>query len=94
MKRRVSGFSSRLLAAAGCGDSATVDVGGQAREYIETGKAKLVFRGRTRRFSREQRVSFIDLRFANQMNWIEDFDDNGMITRDALKQVIDPLAGG
>jgi len=76
------------------GDSATADVGGQAREHIETGKAKLVFRGLARCFSGAQCVSFIDLRFANQMNWIEDFDDNGMITRNALKQVIDPLVGG
>ena len=67
------------------------------REYIDTGKAKLVFRefplnevdrmasGVARCFSGDQYFSFIDLLFANQMNWIKDFDGNGMTRGDILE---------
>jgi len=67
------------------------------KEYIETGKAKLVFRefplnevdrmasAVARCFSGDQYFSFIDLLFANQMNWIKDFDGNGMTHGDIIE---------
>lgn len=66
------------------------------KEYIETGKAKLIFRefpldgaarmasAVARCFSGDQYFSFIDLLFANQMNWIKDFDGNGQITKEDI----------
>ena len=68
-----------------------------AREYIDTGKAKLIFReyplnevdrmasAVARCFSGDEYFSFIDLLFANQMNWIKDFDGNGMTRGDILE---------
>src|SRR5262245_42647744 len=58
------------------------------RNYIDTGKVKLVFReypldaaarmasAVARCFNGDEYFSFIDLLFANQMNWIKDFDGN------------------
>lgn len=67
------------------------------KDYIDTGKAKLVFRefplnevdrmasAVARCFSGDQYFSFIDLLFANQMEWIKDFDGNGMTHGDILE---------
>jgi len=139
MKIGLLAAAAVALVVAGCGDSSTVDSGGQAveitandmvrgkadapvtiveyasltcphcaafnqevvpqltRDYIDTGKAKLVFRefplndvdrmaaGVARCFSGDQYFSFIDLLFANQMNWIKDFDGNGMTRGDILE---------
>src|SRR5258708_693686 len=64
-----------------------------AKDYIDTGKVKLIFReypldgaarmasAVARCFSGDQYFSFIDLLFANQMNWIKDFDNNGQLTK-------------
>jgi protein-disulfide isomerase len=66
------------------------------KAYIDTGKAKLIFRefpldgaarmasAVARCFSGEQYFSFIDLLFANQMNWIKDFDGNQQITKEDI----------
>jgi protein-disulfide isomerase len=63
------------------------------KEYIETGKAKLVFREFpldgaaqlastvARCFEGDQYFSFIDLLFANQMNWTKDQDGDQQLTR-------------
>jgi protein-disulfide isomerase len=74
------------------------------KEYIETGKAKLVFRefpldgaarmasAVARCFSGEQYFSFIDLLFANQMNWIKDFDGNQQITKEDIVEGLAQMA--
>ena len=74
------------------------------KEYIDTGKAKLVFRefpldgaarmasAVARCFSGDQYFSFIDLLFANQMNWIKDFDGNGTMTREDIVEGLAQLA--
>ena len=74
------------------------------KEYIETGKAKLVFRefpldgaarmasAVARCFSGDQYFSFIDLLFANQMNWIKDFDGNQQITREDIVEGLAQMA--
>jgi protein-disulfide isomerase len=74
------------------------------KEYIDTGKAKLVFRefpldgaarmasAVARCFSGDQYFSFIDLLFANQMNWIKDFDGNQMITREDIVEGLSQMA--
>ena len=66
------------------------------KDYIDTGKVKLIFRefpldgaarmasAVARCFSGDQYFSFIDLLFANQMNWIKDFDGNQMITKEDI----------
>jgi protein-disulfide isomerase len=66
------------------------------KDYIETGKVKLIFReypldgaarmasAVARCFSGDQFFSFIDLVFANQMNWIKDFDNNNQITKEDI----------
>ena len=67
------------------------------KDYIDTGKVKLVFREFpldsiatmastvARCFQGDQYFAFIDLLFANQMNWIKDFDGNGMTRGDILE---------
>jgi protein-disulfide isomerase len=74
------------------------------KEYIDTGKAKLVFRefpldgaarmasAVARCFSGDQYFSFIDLLFANQMNWIKDFDGNQQITREDIVEGLSQMA--
>jgi protein-disulfide isomerase len=74
------------------------------KDYIETGKAKLVFRefpldgaarmasAVARCFSGDQYFSFIDLLFANQMNWIKDFDGNQQITREDIVEGLAQMA--
>jgi protein-disulfide isomerase len=64
------------------------------KDYVETGKVKVVFRefpldgaarmasAVARCLSGDQYFSFIDLLFANQMNWIKDFDNNSQVTRE------------
>ena len=64
------------------------------KDYIEPGKVKLIFReypldggarmasAVARCLSGDQFFSFIDLLFANQMNWIKDFDGNGQLTKE------------
>ncbi len=64
------------------------------KNYVETGKVKFIFReypldgaarmasAVARCLSGDQYFSFIDLLFANQMNWIKDFDGNNQITRE------------
>jgi protein-disulfide isomerase len=64
------------------------------KDYVDTGKVKVVFReypldgaarmasGVARCLSGDQFFSFIDLLFANQMNWIKDFDGNGQLTKE------------
>lgn len=76
-----------------------------AKEYIDTGKAKLVFRefpldgaarlaaAVARCFSGAQYFSFIDLLFANQPNWIKDFDGNGMVAREDILEGLSQMAG-
>src|SRR5689334_7598397 len=66
------------------------------KDYIDTGKVKLIFReypldgaarlasSVARCFSGDQYFSFIDLLFANQMNWIKDFDNNGQLTKEDI----------
>lgn len=63
-------------------------------DYVDTGKAKIIFRefpldGAARMASSLARCvpednfySFIDLLFLNQDKWIQDFDGNGQITRE------------
>jgi protein-disulfide isomerase len=74
------------------------------KDYIDTGKVKLVFReypldgaarmasAVARCFSGDQFFSFIDLLFANQMNWIKDFDNNQQITREDVLEGLAQLA--
>jgi len=76
-----------------------------AKEYLDTGKVKLVFRdfpldagarmasAVARCFSGDQYFSFIDLLFANQMGWIKDFDGNRMITREDIVEGLSQMAG-
>ena len=75
------------------------------KDYIDTGKVKLVFRdfpldaaarmasAVARCFSGDQYFSFIDLLFANQMGWIKDFDGNRMITREDIAEGLSQMAG-
>ncbi len=74
------------------------------KDYIDTGKVKLVFReypldgaarmasAVARCFSGEQYFSFIDLLFANQMNWIKDFDGNQQITKEDIVEGLTQMA--
>lgn len=73
------------------------------KDYIDTGKVKWVFReypldgaarmasGVARCLSGDQYFSFIDLLFANQMNWIKDFDGNGQLTREDIQQGLEMM---
>ena len=75
-----------------------------SKDYLETGKAKLVFRefpldgaarmasAVARCFSGDQYFSFIDLLFANQMNWMKDFDGNQQITREDIVEGLSQMA--
>jgi protein-disulfide isomerase len=74
------------------------------KEYIDTGKVKLVFRefpldgaarmasAVARCFSGAQYFSFIDLLFANQPNWIKDFDGGG-VSREDIVEGLSQMAG-
>ena len=74
------------------------------KDYIDTGKVKLIFReypldgaarmasAVARCFSGEQYFSFIDLLFANQMNWIKDFDNNGSLTKEDIVEGLTQMA--
>ena len=66
------------------------------KDYVDTGKVKVIFReypldgaarmasAVARCLSGDQYFSFIDLLFANQMNWIKDFDGNGQLTKEDI----------
>ena len=74
------------------------------KDYIETGKVKLIFReypldgaarmasAVARCFSGDQYFSFIDLLFTNQANWIKDFDNNQQITREDIVEGLAQMA--
>jgi len=74
------------------------------KDYIDTGKVKLIFReypldgaarmasAVARCFSGDQYFSFIDLLFANQMNWIKDFDNNQQITKEDIVEGLTQMA--
>ena len=74
------------------------------KDYIDTGKVKLVFReypldgaarmasAVARCFPGDQFFSFIDLLFANQMNWIKDFDNNQQITKEDVLEGLAQMA--
>jgi len=74
------------------------------KDYIDTGKVKFIFReypldgaarmasAVARCFSGEQYFSFIDLLFANQMNWIKDFDNNQQITKEDIVEGLTQMA--
>jgi protein-disulfide isomerase len=66
------------------------------KDYIDSGKVRMIFReypldgaarmasAVARCLSGDQYFSFIDLLFANQMNWIKDFDGNGQLTKEDI----------
>ena len=68
------------------------------KDYVDTGKVRMIFReypldgaarmasAVARCLSGDQYFSFIDLLFANQMNWIKDFDGNGQLTKEDIQQ--------
>jgi protein-disulfide isomerase len=74
------------------------------KNYVDTGKVKFVFRefpldgaarmasALARCFSGEQYFSFINLLFANQMEWIKDFDGNGMLSREDILEGLSRMA--
>jgi len=74
------------------------------KDYIDTGKVKLIFReypldgaarmasAVARCLSGDQYFSFIDLLFANQMNWIKDFDGNQQITKEDITEGLAQMA--
>jgi protein-disulfide isomerase len=74
------------------------------KDYIDTGKVKLIFRefpldgaarmasAVARCFSGDQYFSFIDLLFANQLNWIKDFNGDMMITREDIVEGLAQMA--
>ena len=74
------------------------------KDYVETGKVKVVFReypldgaarmasAVARCFTGDQYFSFIDLLFANQANWIKDFDGNQQITREDIVEGLAQMA--
>jgi protein-disulfide isomerase len=74
------------------------------KDYVETGKVKIVFRDYpldgaarmasavARCFTGDQYFSFIDLLFANQANWIKDFDNNQQITREDIVEGLSQMA--
>ena len=73
------------------------------KDYVDTGKVRMVFReypldgaarmasAVARCLSGDQYFSFIDLLFANQMNWIKDFDGNGQLTREDILQGLEQM---
>jgi protein-disulfide isomerase len=73
------------------------------KEYIDTGKVRMIFReypldgaarmasAVARCLSGDQYFSFIDLLFANQMNWIKDFDGNGQLTKEDIQQGLEQM---
>jgi protein-disulfide isomerase len=73
------------------------------KDYVDSGKVKMVFReypldGAARMASAvarclagDQYFSFIDLLFANQMNWIKDFDGNGQLTKEDIQQGLEQM---
>jgi protein-disulfide isomerase len=73
------------------------------KDYIETGKVRIIFReypldgaarmasAVARCLSGDQYFSFIDLLFANQMNWIKDFDGNGQLTKEDIQQGLEQM---
>jgi protein-disulfide isomerase len=73
------------------------------RDYVDTGKVRMIFReypldgaarmasAVARCLSGDQYFSFIDLLFANQMNWIKDFDGNGQLTREDILQGLEQM---
>jgi protein-disulfide isomerase len=74
------------------------------KDYVETGKVKVVFRefpldgaarmasAVARCFAGDQYFSFIDLLFANQSNWIKDFDGNQQITKEDIVEGLTQMA--
>ena len=74
------------------------------KDYVETGKVKVIFRefpldgaarmasAVARCFSGDQYFSFIDLLFANQANWIKDFDGNQQITKEDIVEGLSQMA--
>jgi protein-disulfide isomerase len=74
------------------------------KDYVDTGKVKVVFRefpldgaarmasAVARCFTGDQYFSFIDLLFANQANWIKDFDGNQQITREDVVEGLAQMA--
>jgi protein-disulfide isomerase len=74
------------------------------KDYVETGKVKVVFReypldgaarmasAVARCFTGDQYFSFIDLLFANQANWIKDFDGNKQLTREDILEGLTQMA--
>ena len=74
------------------------------KDYVETGKVKVVFReypldgaarmasAVARCFKGDQYFSFIDLLFANQANWIKDFDGNQQLTREDILEGLSQMA--
>ena len=74
------------------------------KDYVETGKVKVVFRefpldgaarmasAVARCFTGDQYFSFIDLLFANQANWIKDFDGNQQLTREDIVEGLTQMA--
>jgi protein-disulfide isomerase len=74
------------------------------KDYVETGKVKVVFRefpldgaarmasAVARCFTGDQYFSFIDLLFANQANWIKDFDGNQQLTREDILEGLTQMA--
>jgi protein-disulfide isomerase len=73
------------------------------KDYIDSGKVRMVFReypldgaarmasAVARCLSGDQYFSFIDLLFANQMNWIKDFDGNGQLTKEDIQQGLEQM---
>jgi protein-disulfide isomerase len=73
------------------------------KDYVDTGKVRMIFReypldgaarmasAVARCLSGDQYFSFIDLLFANQMNWIKDFDGNGQLTREDILQGLEQM---
>src|SRR5215467_3543025 len=74
------------------------------KDYVETGKVRVVFReypldgaarmaaAVARCFTGDQYFSFIDLLFANQANWIKDFDGNQQLTREDILEGLSQMA--
>jgi len=69
------------------------------KDYIDTGKVRMIFReypldgaarmasAAARCLSGDQYFSFIDLLFANQMNWIKEFGEpHGQLTKEDIQQ--------
>src|SRR5579863_6252217 len=73
------------------------------KDYVDAGKVRMIFReypldgaarmasAVARCLSGDQYFSFIDLLFANQMNWIKDFDGNGQLTKEDIQQGLEQM---